>query len=50
MTQEQLNLLLRYMNLKARIAAKEARGQGVSPHSYDELAVIIGELEDLCED
>lgn len=50
MTLKQLDLLLQYINLKAMMARKEAKGEGVSPRDYDRLPEIIGELEELCED
>jgi hypothetical protein len=50
MTRRQLDLLIRYANLKAHIAVKLARNEGVSPSTYDELAEIIGELEESIEE
>lgn len=50
MTRQQLDLLIEYINIKARIAAGEASHQRVSGHSYDRLPRIIGELEDSVEE
>lgn len=50
MTRRQLQLLLEYIGLRAEIARKTAKGEGVSPHSYDDLKDITAELEELCTD
>lgn len=46
MTREQLDLLIRYINLKAECARREACGQTVSPYTYEEITNLIGELEE----
>lgn len=50
MTREQLDLLIKYINIRAEHATDHARGQTVSPYSYDKLAEIIDELEETTED
>lgn len=46
MTHKQLDLLLQYINLKARVEARGAAHQPVSDDATDRMAQIIGDLED----
>ena len=49
MTREQLDLMIEYINTKASLATKYAKGEGVSYHDTDRLDAIIVELEESTE-